>query len=134
MPRTSRPFVVLVTASLIGLSCSSLAVAQPDEKKAKPADRQRTQEEKDAGAAAGAGLGLASIACFGFFGVLGLAVYFAPTIIGLLRHHPNMAPILVVNIFLGWSIIGWVVALAWAFTTQEGRPRYRRRPSADDYD
>lgn len=40
--------------------------------------------------------------------------YFLPTIIALLRSKKNKGSIIVVNVFLGWSIIGWVVALAWA--------------------
>jgi hypothetical protein len=68
--------------------------------------------------------------------VFGLAFYFAPTIIALLRGHPNMAPIMVVNFFLGWSLIGWVVALSWAFTAQERhRAVYgRSRRQYSDYD
>lgn len=43
------------------------------------------------------------------------------------------APIIIVNTFLGWSVIGWVLALAWAFTVQEGpRPRGRRSTSDDN--
>lgn len=50
--------------------------------------------------------------------VLGLVVYFVPTAVALMRGHPNAAPIVVVNLFLGWSLVGWVVALAWAFTAK----------------
>ena len=41
-----------------------------------------------------------------------IAIYFAPSIIG--KGHKNFASILVVNLFLGWTLVGWVVALAWA--------------------
>lgn len=58
--------------------------------------------------------------------ILGLAFYFLPTMIAVLRRHGNLMPILIVNFFLGWSLIGWVVALAWAFSQQDS-PRYRRR-------
>lgn len=44
------------------------------------------------------------------------AIYFAPGIVATVRHHKNTAPIIVVNVFLGWTLIGWVIALAWAFT------------------
>jgi len=44
--------------------------------------------------------------------VLLLAVYFAPTAIAVSRSHPHSASIFVINLFLGWSLIGWVVALA----------------------
>jgi len=43
-----------------------------------------------------------------------LAVYLLPTIIGKVRGVPNVGSIAVVNIFLGWTFIGWVIALAMA--------------------
>jgi hypothetical protein len=130
----------MLRACLLACSFVTLAavpaLAQPADKKqkAEPAAKPMTQEEKDAAAAAGAGVLGMGLFCTIFAGVLALVVYFAPTIIGLIRKHPNMAPILAVNFFLGWSLIGWVVALAWALTAQEGRPRYGRRSSRDDYD
>ena len=45
---------------------------------------------------------------------VGLAVYFVPTIIAGLRGIPNALSVFVVNLFLGWSFLGWVVALAMA--------------------
>ena len=45
-----------------------------------------------------------------------LALYFLPTIVALLRHHRNALAIFVLNFFLGWSFIGWVVALVWSAT------------------
>lgn len=45
---------------------------------------------------------------------IGLAVYFLPTIIGFKRNQPNKVSILLLNLFLGWSLIGWVIALVWA--------------------
>lgn len=41
-------------------------------------------------------------------------LYFLPTICGWKKK--NRDAILVVNLFLGWTFIGWVVALAWAAT------------------
>lgn len=43
--------------------------------------------------------------------------YFLPTIIALKRDHRNMAPIAVINLLLGWSLIGWVIALAWSLSS-----------------
>ena len=45
-----------------------------------------------------------------------LAAYFLPMIVAKTRQHNNYAAISVVNLFLGWTFIGWVVALAWANT------------------
>ncbi len=41
-----------------------------------------------------------------------LAAYFLPFIIALLRSHRQTAAIFVLNLFLGWTLVGWVVALA----------------------
>jgi hypothetical protein len=41
-------------------------------------------------------------------------VYFIPSIHAKNRRHPNLKSIFLLNIFLGWTLIGWVVALVWA--------------------
>lgn len=48
---------------------------------------------------------------------LALLVYFAPTLLALHRGVTNRGSILVINLFLGWTLIGWVVALAMAART-----------------
>jgi hypothetical protein len=49
-----------------------------------------------------------------FLLVISVGVYFLPTLIAQHRHNKNLGAIIVVNLFLGWTFIGWVVALAWA--------------------
>jgi cytochrome c biogenesis protein CcdA len=53
-----------------------------------------------------------------FFGVvlilLGVAIYFIPALIAYRRAHPNRVSITIVNIAFGWTLLGWIVALAWA--------------------
>jgi hypothetical protein len=39
-------------------------------------------------------------------------VYFIPSLTA--KGKPNFGPVFVINLFLGWSLIGWVVALAMA--------------------
>ena len=47
--------------------------------------------------------------------VFGLwAVYFAPVWVAYQRRHPRRLAILLLNTALGWTVIGWIVALAWA--------------------
>lgn len=56
-----------------------------------------------------------------------LGLYFLPGILATARHAKNAAPVWVIDIFLGWTLVGWVVALAMAFgeTREEAdRPRY----------
>jgi T4 superinfection immunity protein len=39
-------------------------------------------------------------------------LYFMPTIVG--HNHRNVLSIFLVNFFLGWTVIGWIVAMIWA--------------------
>ena len=41
-------------------------------------------------------------------------LYFLPAIIGFARSKRDAGAILVLNFFLGWTAIGWVIALVWA--------------------
>jgi hypothetical protein len=51
---------------------------------------------------------------FPFFGSFGLVMYFLPSIIALARSKRDVLAIFLLNLFLGWSVIGWIVALVWA--------------------
>jgi hypothetical protein len=48
------------------------------------------------------------------------ALYFLPSIIG--KDKRDAMGIFLVNLFLGWTLIGWVVAFLWACAS--GRPAY----------
>ena len=41
-------------------------------------------------------------------------LYLLPSAVAIGRGHPNTGPIMIVDLFLGWTLIGWVVSLAWA--------------------
>ena len=58
------------------------------------------------------------------FVILGLALYGLPTIIAVSRGHPQVAPILVINIFFGWTLIGWVGSLAWAVSAFKSQSQH----------
>jgi hypothetical protein len=51
------------------------------------------------------------------FAIFALVLYFLPTIIALARKVTNQGSVVVINLFLGWTLIGWVVALAMACRT-----------------
>jgi uncharacterized membrane protein len=55
--------------------------------------------------------------------VLVLALYMLPAIVASFRHKRNEISITLVNVFLGWTFIGWVVALAWACSYEPPRPK-----------
>ena len=44
-------------------------------------------------------------------------MYFLPTIIGAFRKVANVGSVFAINFLLGWTLIGWVVALAMALRT-----------------
>jgi hypothetical protein len=46
------------------------------------------------------------------------ALYFAPTYAAARRAHPNRVGIFLLNLLLGWTVIGWIAALLWAITVQ----------------
>ena len=51
------------------------------------------------------------------FLLIGLLVaYFLPAIVAMMRGHRNGPAILILNLFLGWTFIGWVAALVWSAT------------------
>lgn len=60
--------------------------------------------------------------------VVAIVVYFAPSWIALARrvHHP--IPIFLLNLVLGWSVIGWVVALVWALLATKAVRSEPERP------
>ena len=47
--------------------------------------------------------------------------YWAPTITAFLRHHPSKGGVLDLNLFLGWTFIGWVLSLIWALSDNKAR-------------
>lgn len=50
-----------------------------------------------------------------------LVLYVLPTAIAVHRRHPQQTPIFVINLLLGWTLIGWAVALAWALFNYQPR-------------
>jgi Superinfection immunity protein len=64
---------------------------------------------------------------------MSLAVYLLPVLIGWSRGAPDIGAITVIDILLGWTLLGWVVALAMAFrsVTPPSPPRHLPPPAAD---
>ncbi|NEG63868.1 superinfection immunity protein [Pantoea agglomerans] len=51
--------------------------------------------------------------------ILGLIFYLLPGIIASVRGHKSSTAIWVLTVVLGWTGLGWVVALVWSFTNSE---------------
>jgi hypothetical protein len=46
-----------------------------------------------------------------------LFMYFLPALVAWKRSHRNASAIGVLNLLLGWTMIGWVGSMVWAFTS-----------------
>jgi hypothetical protein len=56
------------------------------------------------------------------FGAFAVLCYFVPSVIALVRGVPNAALVVVLNLLLGWTFVGWVVALVLACATVQPQP------------
>lgn len=56
------------------------------------------------------------------FFIISLVTYFLPTLIAGFRNHNNLNSIVVINLFLGWTILGWIVALVWSVANSPVQP------------
>jgi hypothetical protein len=71
-----------------------------------------------------------------------IALYFLPTIIAGSRDVYHRPAIFFVNLFFGWTFIGWIVALIWAIASPPAHfyyghpqyPPYPPYPPATPYD
>lgn len=43
-------------------------------------------------------------------------IYFFPTFVASRRRHNNTVAIGVLNLLLGWTVLGWIIALVWSLT------------------
>ena len=58
--------------------------------------------------------------------IISTGAYFAPAIVALARHVPNAGSVIVIDLLLGWTIVGWIIALAMACRSKT--PRYYTPP------
>jgi hypothetical protein len=60
--------------------------------------------------------GVAMLAAIVFFPAA-IAFYLAPSWVAYRFVHRNRVAIYVLNILLGWTALGWIIALVWAYTS-----------------
>jgi len=56
------------------------------------------------------------------------SAYWAPSIVARRRGVPNRGSVIVINLLLGWTLIGWAVALAMACREAPPRPPHAAGP------
>ena len=59
-------------------------------------------------------MGIVIYPLIALLGLAALALYFLPLIVAHRRKHPQENSIALLNIFLGWTFVGWVIALVWS--------------------
>ncbi len=63
--------------------------------------------------------------------VISFSIYLVPTFVADGRQHRRLLAIAVLNVLLGWTLLGWAAALVWACTSnvkplQEDHPKANR--------
>lgn len=54
-------------------------------------------------------------------GFVATLLYFVPLIVACARSRPNIGGIAIVNLLVGWTVVGWIVALVMACVPNEQR-------------
>ena len=54
--------------------------------------------------------------------VLGLLLYFLPCFVAHNKEHSGA--IFILNLLLGWTLVGWIVVLVWAIAAENRRKKY----------
>jgi hypothetical protein len=96
------------------------------------AARQQAEDEKKADAAREEQLrqlvrhkkAMFAVGLLAVGAALSIFIYFLPSIVG--RHKTNAVAIFMLNLFLGWTFLGWIVALVWACTEDSAMERLAR--------
>ena len=61
---------------------------------------------------------LVTLFVFGTVALIIMIAYLLPVLIGWSRHVTDLGAVAVINIALGWTLVGWVIALAMALRTR----------------
>ena len=59
----------------------------------------------------------------GLFLAVLVLLYALPLLVAWRRKHQNAGAIGVLNLLLGWTLVGWVVSLVWALTAVRRPPK-----------
>ncbi len=64
--------------------------------------------------------------------IVAVLLYFLPTVVALSRGHLSALAIFFLDLFLGWTVLGWLVALIWSCTGNTAANFYRYQANAVD--
>jgi hypothetical protein len=52
-----------------------------------------------------------------------LGIYLIPTLVAYSQQHHHVYAIAFLNVLSGWTLLGWIGALVWAFRAEESYPQ-----------
>lgn len=67
-------------------------------------------------------------------GILTQCIYFIPYLIANSKAHTQETAIFVLNLFAGWTIIAWIIALVWACTSAKEKVVIQQKPQLSSAD
>lgn len=59
-------------------------------------------------------------------------IYFFPAIVAADRRLKNCASLFIINLFFGWTLIGWVICLAWSLSGNVKERKVKGRMNDSD--
>jgi len=51
--------------------------------------------------------------------LISFGIYFLPSFVANSNKHKNLTGIILLNLLLGWTFLGWVIALVWSVQVQD---------------
>jgi len=64
-----------------------------------------------------------------YFALMAMVLYFLPSLAPWGKR--NWGAIFLLNLLLGWTLIGWIVALVWGWTIEAPRPKSVQTTGSD---
>ena len=60
-------------------------------------------------------------------------LYFIPSVVAKIRGKVNFTAILLINLFLGWTLVGWIGALIWAVIKEKTDKPYDYEKKREEF-
>ena len=58
-------------------------------------------------------------------------IYVLPTVLTILRNHPEKKSVIILNLCFGWTLLGWLIAMVWSVLPLKMLPFGRRTSDVD---
>ncbi|HZT72153.1 MAG TPA: superinfection immunity protein [Terriglobales bacterium] len=68
-----------------------------------------------------------------WMGIITTIQYFLPYITARIRGRSNLGGILIVNLFFGWTILGWCIAAQWSMSYDRGADRDATQAAIEEH-